>query len=133
MFLEKAGRDVWLDLQIGRLALQRAESQATKNLAQKMVDDGDRENQELMDIAQRKGLTLSPADERAIESHPLSQTTGPAFDRVFADVVKATLAREAAAFEIASNRATDLDVKNWAAKWLPNIQDHLQDAQTLPE
>jgi putative membrane protein len=68
--------------------------------------------------------TLSKADK-------LAKLSGKAFDKEYADAMVKDHETDAAEFEKASKTAQDPDLKAWAAKTLPFIQDHLKMAKEM--
>ncbi|MEP6961877.1 MAG: DUF4142 domain-containing protein [Acidobacteriota bacterium] len=132
-FLQSAARAGATEIRLGQLAIQKATSQAVKNLGQRMVDDHTRANQELATIAQRKGVMLPGEDEAALAASPASQTAGPEFDRLFSGIVVSEHSAEIGMFETEVKSGQDLDVKNWATKVLPTLKTHWADAKALPK
>src|SRR4051812_35048280 len=84
-FLKEAAQGGMAEVQMGRLAAQKAQSQAVRQLGQKLVQDHSKANQELKLLASQKSVTL-PSDigtenETAI-SH-LKGLEGTEFDQAF--------------------------------------------------
>ena len=98
-----------------------------------MVDDHSKANDELKAYASQKGVTL-PAEvdpaHKATEAR-LSKLSGEAFDKAYmADMVK-DHDKDVAAFKHASTSATDADLKAWAVKTLPTLQEHQTMAKSI--
>jgi putative membrane protein len=84
-FLNKAAMSGMLELKLGQLAVERGSSQAVKDFGQKMVDQHTKANQELMSIAQNKGISLSQNTEAKHQKtyDKLSQLNGTEFDAAY--------------------------------------------------
>lgn len=57
-FIRKAAKGGHEEVMISHMAMEKASSQAVKDYARRMVEDHTRANQELMQLAQQKGVTL---------------------------------------------------------------------------
>lgn len=122
------------EVEAGRLALQRASSGAIRSYAQMLVNHHTAVNKELALLLQAKqlaGPTRLAADKQARLKH-LQQLSGAAFDRDFIRLAGIEDHRaHLAVFQRAASEAQDADVKAWAAKTLPTLRGHLQQAQAL--
>ena len=119
-------------MQLGKLAQDHASSQAVKDFGQHMVDDHSKANDELKSLAQQKNVTL-PADLDAKDKATidrLSKLNGAAFDRAYMRDMVADHKKDIAEFQKESNSGLDADVKAWASKTLPTLQQHLQLAES---
>ena len=88
-------------------------------------------NDELKQLAQNKGLAL-PADvddESKKMSDKLSKLSGKDFDKEYINGMVDGHEKVVKSFEKASKDAKDPDLKAWAAKTLPTLQDHLKMAK----
>src|SRR5436305_13439519 len=83
-FIEDAYKGGMMEVRMGQMALQHASSTAAKNLGQRLVDDHTKANNELMDLAKRKGVTLSGQDSEMPTQ--LNGKTGADFDREFGQI-----------------------------------------------
>jgi putative membrane protein len=122
------------EVETARLALTKASSDAVKQYAQKMIDDHTAANAELMQIASTKNLTLPTAPDakhRAMMAK-MEKLSGAAFDREYVMMAghKDHQAMEKL-FRDESTRGRDADLKAFAAKTLPVVQQHLQMARDL--
>lgn len=130
-FVMDAANGGMAEVELGRLAAQKASSDEVKKFAQRMVDDHGKGNDELKSLAQTKNITL-PADvdtkDKALENR-LSKLSGAAFDKAYMQAMLADHRKDVAAFKRESQSGKDPDVKAWAAKTLPTLEDHLKEAQ----
>jgi putative membrane protein len=133
LFLQRAAKGGFLEVSIGKLALENAESQAVKNLGQRMIDDHTRANQELQMIAQRKGVKMPAEDASPLINMPMAKVTGSTFDALFRKGMIEDHEKDIAMFQMEITSGTDLDIKNWASKTVITIKQHLADAKALPE
>jgi putative membrane protein len=122
------------EVETARLALTKASSDAVKQYAQKMIDDHTAANTELMGIASSKGITLPTAPDakhRAMMAR-MEKLSGEAFDREYVMMAgHKDHEKMEKLFRDESTRGRDADLKAFAAKTLPVVQQHLQMARDL--
>ena len=132
-FVSKAGMGGLYEVQAGNLALQKAQSAEVKAFAQRMVTDHSQANTELAQLATTKGLALptelSGDHENTVEH--LNGLSGAAFDKMYMTHMVEDHNKDVAEFEKASTTASDADVKAWAGKTLPTLQQHQQQAKDI--
>lgn len=132
-FVSKAGMGGLFEVQAGNLALQKAQSADVKTFAQRMVTDHGAANAELAQLATTKGLALPTelgGDMKGAYEH-LSGMSGAEFDKMYMQHMVEDHTKDVAAFEKASTTAGDADVKAWAGKTLPTLQQHQQMAKDI--
>jgi putative membrane protein len=122
------------EVEMARLALTKATSDAVKQYAQKMIDDHTPNNAELMQIASTKGITLPTAPDakhRAMMAK-MERLSGAEFDRQYIMMAgHKDHQKMEKLFRDESMRGRDADLKAFAAKTLPVVQQHLQMARDL--
>lgn len=122
------------EIQAGQMAAQKGTSSAVKSFANQMVSDHGKAGDELKSLASNKGMTL-PTDtdaEHKAAADQLSKTAaGLPFDKAYMDAMVKDHEKAASVFEKTSKDAKDPDLKNWASKTLPTIQNHLKMAKDL--
>lgn len=133
-FLMDAAMSGLVEVEFGRIAAQKATSDAVKQFGQMMVDHHTKANEELMSLASSKGITLPTSlDEKHRQDvTKLSAMSGADFDRAFAKRMLKDHEKAVSDFEKESTRGTDPDVKALASKALPTLQEHLTMARALP-
>jgi putative membrane protein len=127
-FMTAAAQGGMAEVQLGRLAAERGSSDAVKQFGQHMVMDHTKANQELMQVAQRKNVSLPQevnSDQKS-EADKLSKLSGADFDKEYVDYMVKDHEEDAKEFQEQANDGTDADVKAFAAKTLPVIQSHLK-------
>jgi putative membrane protein len=122
-----------MEVELGRMATQQGTSDAVKQFGQRMVDDHSKANTELMTLATSKGMTLpTDLDEKHRKDvTKLSSLTGAEFDRAYAKMMLSDHNKDVSAFEKQSTKGADPDLKAFAAKTLPTLQEHLRMAKAL--
>ena len=133
-FLMDAAMGGLMEVELGRLAAQQGASDAVKQFGQRMVDDHGAANQELMSLASSKGITLPTELDEKHRAHvtKMSSMTGADFDREYVKMMVSDHRKDVSEFEKESRRGTDADLKAFAGKTLPTLQEHLRMAEALP-
>jgi putative membrane protein len=132
-FAMKAAEGGMTEVNLGQLAAAKASSNDVKDFGNRMVSDHGKAGDELKALAAQKGLTLPSgmgAEGQKTQTQ-LSSKSGAAFDKAYmSDMVK-DHTKDVAEFQKASKSVKDPDLKNWATKTLPVIQDHLKMAKEV--
>jgi len=132
-FAMKAADGGMAEVELGRLASQKASNDRVKQFGQKMVDDHSKANNDLKQAASQEGIEL-PADVSARHKQKmekLSALSGAAFDKAYMDEMVRDHVEDVKEFEKASKAPGDSPVKKFAASTLPTLKDHLQMARDL--
>jgi putative membrane protein len=127
-FVSKAGMGGLFEVQAGNLALQKAQNAEVKSFAQRMVTDHSNANAELAQLATTKGVALPTelgGPHKGAFDH-LNMLSGAEFDKAYMQHMVEDHDKDVAEFEKASTTAMDGDVKTWAGKTLPTLQQHQQ-------
>ena len=132
-FLLHAASSGRAEVQLGQLAAERAASAEVKQFGQRMVDDHTKANQELRTLAQAKALPTAIAidPKHQAMADQLATLHGAAFDREYMAGQVADHEEAVMLFNTAAKESQDAQVKAWATKTLPTLQEHLQIAQAL--
>src|SRR5207249_5592683 len=110
------------------LAAGKASNAEVKSFGQRMVTDHGKANQELTEIASRKGITLpKDVDKKHMAAiDKMSKLSGAAFDKAFMTGMHKDHMKAVSAFEKEASKGQDADIKAFAAKTLPTLKEHLQ-------
>ena len=134
-FLENAAQSGHAEIEGSQLALTKARSPEVKDFAQQMIQDHSMVNQELTALAQQKGY-MPPTEPSVMQRAELKtlSVTDDSFDRLYASRI-GVAAHESAVklFREASTNAMDPDVRAFAAKNLPALEQHLEMARRLQQ
>lgn len=129
-----AGGDV--EVRLGRLAQERGGSADVRAFGAMMVEKHTMAGTELKRVASRHNATAgdSRADEGKEDFDRLSTLAGREFDRAYLDLV---IEKHEDAADALEDKAGDndehADVREWAAKTLPGVRQHLERAKSLRE
>lgn len=132
-FLEHAAVAGMAEVELGQMAQQKAASDQVKQFGARMVQDHGRANDELKALASAKGLTLPTELDRhhRREAEKLQKLSGAEFDRAYVDSMLKDHKKDVKDFEKQAKSAKDPDVKAFAGKTLPVLQEHLKMVQSL--
>lgn len=125
-FVEDATKAGMNEVAMGQLATEKAADPAIKQFGEKMVKDHTQANEELTKIVAQKGATLptqaTAADTREMDH--LKNLSGADFDKAYVKHMYKEHKSTVKEFEKAAKDAKDPDVKAFAAKTLPTLQQH---------
>src|SRR3954454_745358 len=130
-FMTKAAQGGMAEVALGQMASSKATDAGVKAFGDRMVTDHSKANDELKQLAQTKGVTLPADTDDASKktSDKLSKLSGKAFDKGYISDMVTDHEKDVKEFEKASKDAKDPDLKAWATKTLPTLQDHLKMAK----
>jgi putative membrane protein len=134
-FIEDAAKGGMFEVQSAQVAQSKATDPAVKDFAGTLLQDHQKANDELKQIAQSKGVQLPQKLDwgQGHELKKLKGEKGKDFDREFAQHSVKDHEKDVKKFEKAAKDLKDPDVKAWAEKTLPVLRKHLEMAQNLPE
>ena len=131
-FVEEAAQGGMAEVQHGNLAAQRATNPQVKQFAQRMVQDHSKANDELKSIIGPRGITppttMDRKHHRAMEK--LGKLNGAEFDREYMKHMVEDHKKDISLYEKQAKSGKDGDLKSFAAKTLPILQEHLALAQS---
>jgi putative membrane protein len=132
-FVKKAAQGGMAEVELGKLAAQKASSDDVKKFGQRMVDDHTKANDQLKSIASQKGVDVPSSldsKDQALKDK-LSGLSGEQFDRMYVMHMVQDHKKDIAEFQKEANSGKDPDVKNFASQTLPTLQDHLKNVQEV--
>ena len=127
-FVMQAGQLSMMEVELGRLAVQRGSSAGVKQYGQEMVEEHTRANQELMQLVMQKQVEL-PTDmstQNTAMIDRLSGLSGTSFDTAYKQAMIDSHNQAIALFQAQSQQGQDPQLKAWATQKLPNLQAHLK-------
>jgi putative membrane protein len=132
-FVTKAAQDGMAEVALGELAARQASNNEVKQFAQRMVDDHSKANNELKELASKKGIAFPSevsAKQRASQDR-MAKLSGADFDREYMRAMVKDHDSAVALFEKESRSGSDPELKAWAEKTLPVLREHQKLARDL--
>lgn len=132
-FIKKAASAGMMEVQLGQMAQTKATSQEVKDFAGRMVTDHGKANDELRALAQQKNVTLPTKLESKHKKvvDKMTKASAAEFDKKYVSAMVKDHKEDVSEFKKASKDAKDPELKAWAEKTLPVLEQHLQHAQEL--
>ncbi len=126
-FLEEVAQHSIAEVQSGKIAAARGANPQVKKFGQMMVQDHGKMYEEVVQLARAKAVSLPGQPDRGNtrEADKLQKLSGPEFDREYMAAMVKDHERDAKEFRKMSRNAKDPDVKAFAQKTLPVIEEHL--------
>jgi putative membrane protein len=114
-FMKKAAKGGMMEVTMGQMAEQKAQSDDVKSFGKRMVTDHSKANDELKSIASKKGVQL-PSKE-----HSIKWTS----DKAYMDMMVKDHEKDLAEFKEEAASGSDPDVKKFADDTAKMVQEHL--------
>jgi putative membrane protein len=133
LFLAEAAHGSASELELSRLAVERARSQPVKDYAQKILDDHRAASQQLVELAQRKGHPIPSRASDGVNQRVQELRSGKpgSFERDYMARMVMDHTEALTMFRDVANSGQDADVRAWAASQVPVLEAHLKQAQAL--
>jgi len=131
-FLKDAAAANLMEVELGKLAEQKAASNQVKEFGKRMEQDHQKAYQELERIAANKGVELPKQLEGKHKSEVdrLSKLSGEKFDREYMQAMIKDHKEDVDKFQREADKGNDPDLKQYAGKHLPTLKKHLEMART---
>lgn len=136
-FVSKARAANMMEIETGQLAQQKGADQDVKQFGSRMVQDHTAANEQLKQLTQAKKLDAGAqagADPKmASAMDKLRQASGADFDKEYIRLQLKAHAKNIALFERASRDLPDQELRDFAAKTLPALKEHLEMAKAIAQ
>jgi len=125
-FLMKTAEVNVAEVMVGKLALQKSRSEPVRHVAQMLVKEHSQANDELKQLAAQKGVNLPNRPSRRHQAmyNRLSRISGAQFDKMFMSGQIKDHLNTITLFQSEIRQGTNADTREYALKYLPNIQNH---------
>jgi putative membrane protein len=132
-FVAKAAAGGMAEVQLAKIAVERAQNPRVKEFAERMLRDHGTVNRELTTILTKKNQPMPTELTRDHQSviDKLSQLNGAEFDKAYMTHMHASHTKGIELFEGEAKNGQDVDLKAFAMKTLPTIKEHLRMAHDL--
>jgi putative membrane protein len=135
-FVAKVAVSDMYEVQAGKLAAEKGQSEAIKSFGQQMVEAHTKTSEELLQIVKSKDRKINvPASLDAKHEKMLSNLKDASpedFDETYAEQQVDAHQNAVDVFEDYASSGDDPELKQFAGKTLPVIKHHLEDAKKLP-
>jgi putative membrane protein len=135
-FVQKAAMSDMYEVQAGKVAADKGQSDAVKEFGKQMVDAHTKTTQELTGIVKTKNIKVDPPTKLDAKHQKLIDDLNSAsaedFDKAYAKQQVDAHQEAVDLFKKYAGKGDDPDVKQFAEKTLPTIQHHLDEAKKLP-
>jgi putative membrane protein len=132
-FLVKAANMGMAEVELGKLASDKARNQKVKDFGAMMVSDHTNANNEVKSLAAQRNISLpdSVSDEKRKDKEDLAKKSGANFDKAFMEAMVDDHNNTIDLFEKASNNVKDNTVKAFIDNTLPKLRNHLDSAKAI--
>jgi putative membrane protein len=135
-FIKEASSDNNLEIRVGQLIEQKVQDQQIRQFAQRLVQDHQKAEQQLQQVAQQMGVSLSaqqltPVDQAKLQD--FEQKQGPQLEMAFAFCEVGDHHTDILMNEYVSQNAQDAQLKQYAQQQVPILREHLQLAEQCSE
>jgi putative membrane protein len=120
-------------VELGKLAQEKGSSEAVKDFGKRMVEAHTQTDEELKQAAAKASIEVPTQAPRKIKKteDKLAKLSGSDFDRAYAKIILTEHKDNVKAFEREAEAGRAPDVREFAAKTLPKLQEHRKSAEQL--
>jgi len=131
-FVMEAAQGGLMEVQLGKLAQEKASHEKVKEFGKRMEQDHGKTNSELKKIAADKGIQLPDNLDKKHKSKvdKLAKLSGANFDRQYMQEMVSDHKADIKKFERQADKGKDPDLQKLAGQTLPTLKEHLQLAES---
>lgn len=133
--MRKAAQGGKAEVELGKLAQEKAPSPEVKPFGQRMATDHSQAADQLKQVAEQKGVTLPDtlsAKDKATKAR-LEKLSGDQFDRAYMKDKDMVMdhTQDVREFKNEAKTGKDPDLKNFASQTAPTLEEHLKQAKSI--
>lgn len=121
-FITTAAKDGMKEVEMAKMAVQQGQSDDVKKLGQKIAADHTKANNQLMGLAQKKGVKL----DTRFKMEKMSKKDMENFDQAWLTMMMRDHEQDINLYEMQAKNGTDPELKAWAKKTVPVLKSHLK-------
>jgi len=132
-FVKHAAMGGMLEVELGKVAQTKASNDLVKKFGERMAADHTQANQDLTAVAKAMNLLLADKldEKHQKELDKFNNLSGAEFDRKYMDGMVKDHEEDVAEFKRAEKEAKNQQLKEFATKTLPTLEDHLKQAKEI--
>ena len=131
-FVMKAASGGMMEVELGKIAQEKAHNKRVKDYADMLVADHTKANDDLKSIASSKvtmPAAMMPDEQKHVDM--MKNKSGADFDKSYINMMIEDHKKDIAEFKKASQNLKDAGVKGFATNALPVLQKHLDSANAI--
>jgi putative membrane protein len=132
-FIKEAAEGDMAEVQLGKLAEQKAADNTVKQFAQRMVTDHSQNKRKIEDLAAAQGMnmheSLNAKDKATYDV--LQGLSGEQFDTAYMNQMVKDHTHDVNKFKQEESKTKDPVVKDYVKSTLPTLESHLKEAQQI--
>ncbi len=134
-FVKDAAQGGLMEVQLGKLAQEKAGNEKVKEFGKRMEQDHSKANDELKKIASDKGMQLSNELDKKHKAKvdKLAKLSGADFDKQYMDAMVSDHKEDIKKFQREADKGKEADLKQFASQTLPILKEHLQLAESTAQ
>ena len=134
-FIREAAEGGMAEVELGRLATEKASNEDVKKFGERMVNDHSKADDKLKQIAGNDGVSLPDKMDASSERllNKLKKMSGAQFDREYMSEMVSDHQKDIREFEKEAKSGRNGDIKQFANETLPTLREHLTLAQTAKQ
>lgn len=134
-FVKEAAQGGLMEVQLGKLAQEKAGNEKVKEFGKRMEQDHGKANDELKKIASDKDVQLSNELDKKHKGKvdKLTKRSGADFDKQYMDAMVSDHKEDIKKFQRVADKGKDAELKQFASQTLPILKEHLQLAESTAQ
>lgn len=134
-FVNEAASSSMLEVELGQLAQEKAQSQEVKDFAQMMVNDHRQVNENLQAVAQGKNVEIPQIlkEDHQDKMENLREKSGQEFDKEYMSIIVDMHEKDIDKFESMRDEVQDPELQSWIDNTLASMRQHREEAERIKE
>ncbi len=134
-FVEEAGKSNLLEIQLGQVADNKAQSDRVKQFGQQMVKDHAKADAQLVEVVEPMGIKVAKQlDEQGKQKvERLRKLEGREFDEAYMEEMVQAHQKDIESFRKQAEGGDNPKLKEYAENTLPVLEEHLKQAKEISE